>query len=105
MPPIRRGTALFLRAGSRPVRLPVGRVDHQLVGPASLRRQRGENRVEYAEPAQADEAVVDRLVRTIVLGHIAPAQAVLDDQDDPADQPWVIYPRHPPCDNEKRGSI
>ena len=83
----------------------MGRVDHQLVGPASLRRRRGEYRVEYAEPARADEAVVDRLVRTLVLGHIAPAQAVSDDQDDPVEHPWVIYLRHPPCDNGKCGSI
>ena len=70
----------------------MGRVDHQLVGLAALGRQRGEYPVEYAEPAPPDEAIIDRLVRTIVLGRVAPAQAVPDDEDDPADHPSVIDP-------------
>jgi hypothetical protein len=45
-------------------------VDHQLVGLASLARQRRKDAVEPAEPAPADEAIVDRLMRAIILGRI-----------------------------------
>ena len=44
--------------------------------------------------ATADEAVVDRLVRAIVPRRVAPAKAVADDEDNPAD-PHVIDTRHP----------
>ena len=41
-----------------------------------------EDAVEHPEPASADEAVVERLVRTIILRRILPLQAVLDHIDD-----------------------
>jgi hypothetical protein len=77
------------------VSLEVGGVYHQLIRLAAFGRQRGEDPVENAQPAPTDEAVVDRLVRPIRLRRITPAQAVPDDEDDAADDPAVIYPRHP----------
>ena len=48
--------------------LEVGGIDHQPVGFAALGRQRGEDPVEDAKAAPADEAIIDRLVRTILSG-------------------------------------
>ena len=73
----------------------MGRVDHQLVGLAALGRQPGEDPVEHAQSAPADEAVIDRLVRAVVPGRVAPAQAVANNEDDPRDYPPVIDPRNP----------
>jgi hypothetical protein len=42
-------------------------IDHQLIGLAAFRRQRGEDLVEHAQAAPADEPIIDRLVRAIVL--------------------------------------
>jgi hypothetical protein len=71
--PMRRGTALFLQAGDGAVGLEVGGVDHETVGLAALGRQRGEDLIEHPQTAPADETVVDRLVRAILLRRIAPA--------------------------------
>jgi hypothetical protein len=49
------------------MRLEVGGVGHQPLGLKTLGRQFGEVPVEHAKAAPADEAVVDRLVRAIVL--------------------------------------
>jgi len=57
------------------MRLEVGGVDHQPRRLGAFARQFGEYPVEHAKPAPADEAVVDRLVRTVGLRRIAPAQA------------------------------
>src|SRR3546814_15294649 len=75
------------------MRLEVRRIDHQPVGLATLGRKRREDAVEHAHPAPADEAVVDRLVRPILAGCIAPTQAVANDKDDPREHPAVIDPR------------
>ena len=61
--------------------LEVGRVDHDPVGFARTACEFGEDTVEHAQTAPADEAVVDGLVRAVILGGIAPHQAVLDDVD------------------------
>jgi hypothetical protein len=47
-------------------------VDHDPLRLAALLGQRGEDLVEHAQPAPADEAIVDRLVRAILLGRVAP---------------------------------
>ena len=41
------------------------RIDHELVGLATLSRQAREDAIEHAHPAPADEVVVDRFVRAI----------------------------------------
>jgi hypothetical protein len=69
-------------------------VTHQPIRLAALGRQRRENPVERAQPAPADEAVVDRLVGTVVFRRIASPQTVADHQDDPADHPPVVHSRH-----------
>ena len=53
-----------------------------------------EDLLEHPEPAPPDEAIVNRLRPTIVGGRIAPSQAVPDDEDDAADDPTAIHPRH-----------
>src|ERR1700733_5128871 len=80
--PIRRGTSPFEQAGGGAVRLEMRRVDQQPTGPACLCRQRREDPVEDPEPTPADETVVDRLVRTVFLRCVAPAQPVPDYEDD-----------------------
>src|SRR3546814_1993115 len=72
---------LFEQAGCRPMRLEMGRVDHQLVGLPALGRKGGEDLVEHAKPAPPDEAVIDRFGRSIVSGRIAPPQTVPDHED------------------------
>ena len=72
----------LLQAGRCPVGIEVRRVDHDPVGLARFARQFDEYPVEYPQAAPADEAVVDRLVRAIIPGRIAPHQTVLDDVDD-----------------------
>jgi hypothetical protein len=54
-------------------------IDHDALRLRPLRSQAGEYSVERAGPAPADEAVVERLVRTIALERVLPLQAVLDD--------------------------
>ena len=87
------------------MRLQMGGVDHQPSRLAGLARQLGENLVEHAKTAPADEPIVDRLVRTVVARSIAPAQPIPDDEDDPADlsaghQPWECH-----ATAENNGSI
>ena len=74
--------------------LQMGGVDHQLIRLAAFCRQFGKYPVKYAETALADEAGVDRLVGTILLGHFAPPQTVPDHEDDAADDPPIVDPRH-----------
>lgn len=72
------------------MRLEMGRVDHQPLRLTSFARQLREDLVEHANTAPAHEPIVDRLVRTIVTRSIAPAQPILDDEDDPANYQPVI---------------
>ena len=46
-------------------------------------------------PTPADETIIDRLVRPVLLGRLAPSQPVPDHEDNPANHPSVIDPRHP----------
>ena len=61
-------------------------VDHQLLWLAPFRSQLGQNPVEHAEPAPPDEAVVDRLVRAILLRSVTPPQPVAQNKDDASKQ-------------------
>ena len=76
------------------MRLEVGGVDHQPVGLAALGRQLGEDPVEHAEAAPANEPVIDRLVRPVAGRCIAPAQPVPDHENDPTHDPPIIDPRN-----------
>lgn len=62
----------------------MGGVDHDLLGSGPFASQPCEDAVENAQPAPADKAVVECLMRAVVLGRILPLQAVADDIDDPA---------------------
>lgn len=56
--------------------------DHDPFGVTGGTSEFGEDAIEHAQAAPGDEAVVDRLVRTISLGCVAPHQPMLDDVDD-----------------------
>src|SRR5580658_7739568 len=71
------------------------RVDHDSLRLAALARQFREYFIEDPQPAPAHEPIVDRLVRAIVPRRVAPAQAVLDYEDDAAHDPPVVHPRNP----------
>lgn len=90
---------LFEQAGGRPMRLQVRhidhRIDHQRIRPAALGGELGENAIEHAEPAPADEPVLDHLVRTILGRRIPPPQNVADDKDNPRNHPPIVHPRNP----------
>ena len=81
---------LFEQAGRSPMRFQVCCVNHHAFRFAALAGKFGEDFVEHAEPAPAHEAIVDCLVRSVVGGRVAPAQAVANDEDDAADHPPVI---------------
>lgn len=50
--------------------------------------------VEHAKPAPANEAIVDRLVRTVGQWRVVPPQPGLEHKNNPTDQPPVIDPRN-----------
>src|ERR1700684_2272364 len=77
-------------------------VDHDPLRFAALARQFGENLVEHAQTAPANEPIVDRLVRAIVARRVAPTQPVLDHKDDGADDPPIVDPRDPMREREIR---
>jgi hypothetical protein len=62
---------------------------------APLRASFREDPVEHAHAAPAHETVVDRRVRAVACGRVAPAQPVLDDEDDRAHDPPIVDPRDP----------
>src|SRR5471030_146355 len=68
-------------------------VDHDPLRLAALARQFGENLVEHAQTAPADEPIVDRLVRTVFPRRVTPAESVLNHKYDGANDPTVIHPR------------
>jgi hypothetical protein len=75
------------------MRLQMCGVDHDPLSLAALARQFGEDLVEHAQPAPADEPVVDRLVRPVFPRRIAPAKPIPDHEHDGAHNPSVIHPR------------
>lgn len=66
--------------------------------------ERGEDAIEDAEPAPADEAIIERLGRPVLLRGVLPLRAVLDDVDDPADYPAIVHPRHAMRQKKMRGN-
>src|SRR5690606_21269017 len=85
---------LFKQACRRTMCFQVGGVDHQLVRLAAFGRQRCKDLVKHTHAAPADEPVVDRLMRTVSCRHITPSKAVADYEDNAADHPTIIDPRH-----------
>ena len=75
--------------------LQVCRVDHHTLGLGALARKSREDLVEHAEPAPADEAIVERLVRAVRLRGVLPLQPIADHVHDPAHHAPVVDPRHP----------
>lgn len=68
----------------------VGAVDHQPLGRPGPACEAGEDAVEDAHAAPADEAVVQGLVWPVAQRCVAPAQAVADDEDDAADHAAIV---------------
>src|SRR5947209_6395963 len=77
------------------MRLQMRGVDHDPLRLAAFGRQCGEYLVEHTQPAPTDEAVIDRLMRTVFLRRVAPAHSVLDYKHDGADDAPVIHPSDP----------
>lgn len=88
--PIRREHPLFEKAGSRAAGFRVRGIDHDALGLRPLTGEPREYAVEDAEPAPADEAVLERLVRTIAGGRVLPLKPVADHIDDTADHAPVV---------------
>ncbi|KQV33404.1 hypothetical protein ASE37_17660 [Rhizobium sp. Root268] len=65
-------------------------VDHDALGPGTFTGQCREDAVEHTKAAPANEAVVKRLVRPLILGCILLLKAILDDIDDAADETAII---------------
>src|ERR1700749_2928930 len=91
--PIQRGRAPFPQTGSGPMRFEVGRIDHDPLRAWSFTSQASEYPLKHAAPAPADKAIIQGLVRTILLRRILPSQSVTDHIDDPADHSPVVNPR------------
>ena len=80
-------------------------VDHDPLGLGALARQFGEDRVEHAQPAPANEPVIDRLVRAIRPRRVTPAKPIPDHEHDGAHNPPVIHPRDAMRQRKKTPSI
>lgn len=96
------GDASLLQSGAEPVGIiaPVGEqrlgsregIDHQLIGLSALGGKFGEDAVEYAQTASANEPVVDRIVRVVTDRRITPQQPVPDHENVAVDDPAIIDP-------------
>ncbi|ATU93328.1 hypothetical protein BLM14_18245 [Phyllobacterium zundukense] len=71
----------------------MGSIDHQLFPFAASGRVFGQDSTEDTEPTPADEVIVNRLVRTVFLWRVAPAQSVANDEDHATYDLTVIYSR------------
>jgi hypothetical protein len=70
--------------------LEVRRIDHHRVRRRALARQDCKDPVEDADPAPADEAVVERLRRPVDCRRVQPHQPVPDHVNDPRNHPRII---------------
>ena len=77
------------------MRLQMRGVDHDPFRLAALARQFGEEPVEHAQAAPANEPIVDCLVRAILWRRVAPTQSVPDHKYDRAHNPTIVNPRDP----------
>ncbi len=82
--------------------LEVRAADDQSVVLACLAGQRGEDAAEQPHVAPANEAIVEGHVGVVARRGTAPAQAALDNEDDPTEDTPVIHPRHPVREREVR---
>ncbi len=83
------------------MRFEVCRVDHEAFGFGSFTGHCREDAVEHAEAAPADETVIKRLVRSIILGRILPLKATLDDVNDAADDTAIIDAANAVCQRKE----
>ena len=89
--PIKRPRSPFYpQARCRAVRLQIGRIDHHRLWLGALRSKPFHHAREDACLAPAPPAVVQRLVRAIGAGRIAPAQAVTVDEHNAAQHPAIV---------------
>ena len=70
-------------------------VDHDPLRLAALARQCGENLVEHAQAAPANEPIVDCLMRAVFSRRVTPAKSVPDHKHDGAHDPTVVNPSDP----------
>ena len=90
------------QAARRAVCLQVGRIDHHRLRNRRLGGQPLHHSSEDALVAPTLPPIVERLRRTILLGRIAPPQAIAIDEDNAAQNAAVIDPRHAMALREER---
>ena len=67
-------------------------VDHDALGFRPFTGKPGEDAVEDTQPAPADKAVVERLVRAVTSRCVLPLQSVADHVDDAAHHASIVDP-------------
>jgi hypothetical protein len=72
----------------------MGSINHQLFPLAASGCEFGQDSTEDTKPTPADEAIVNRLVRTVFLWRVAAAQSVANDEDNATYDLTVIYSRN-----------
>ena len=77
-------------AGRCPVGFEVGRINHHGLLFAVVSRQTGHHPGEDAFVAPSLPAIVQGLVRAVLLGCVPPSQAITIDKDNPAQNPSII---------------
>ena len=77
------------------MRLEMGDINHQLIQRSPFTGKRREDAVENAQAAPVHEAVIQGLVRTVVLRCVAPTKAVADDVDNSRNHSLVVNARDP----------
>jgi hypothetical protein len=85
--------------------LQVGRVDHDGLFLAMFGSQADHHPREYAFVDPPLPPAVERLVRSLGIGSVPPAQPIAIDEDNPAQNPPVINPRLAVRLREERGEL
>jgi hypothetical protein len=65
----------------------VSSVNHQTLGSGSFAGQLSEDFIEDTKTAPAHEAIIDRLVGSVLFRRIPPAKSITDNKNDPGDHP------------------
>ncbi len=81
------------QTGRRAARLQIGRVDHHCLGNCCFGGQTLHHTGKDALVPAPLQTVVEGLWRAILLGCVAPSQAIAIDEDNTAQHPLVIDPR------------
>ena len=84
------------------MRFEVSGINHERVRRTFLSRQAAEYLVENPHFTSPDEAVVEGFMWPVIGGRVPPAQAILDNEDDPRDDTSIINARNAMRQREER---